>query len=31
MHVKMVAAMMGDENPLEFTNIDAKLYGADLN
>jgi len=31
MHVKMVASMMGDENPLEFTNIDAKLYGADLN
>ncbi|MBU2971944.1 TonB-dependent receptor [Pseudoalteromonas sp. C2R02] len=30
-HVKMVASMMGDENPLEFTNIDAKLYGADLN
>jgi len=31
MHVKMVASMMGDDSPLEFTNIDAKLYGADLN
>ena len=31
MHVKMVASMMGDDNPLEFSNIDAKLYGADLN
>ncbi|SFB97745.1 TonB-dependent receptor [Pseudoalteromonas denitrificans] len=32
MHVKMVAnMMMGDEMPLEFTNINAKLFGADLN
>ncbi|WP_181901752.1 TonB-dependent receptor [Thalassotalea euphylliae] len=28
----MVAQMMaGDSNPLQFTNVDAKLYGADIN
>lgn len=31
MRVKMVAGMMGDDSPLEFTNIDATLYGADMN
>lgn len=29
---KMMAAMMSnDDNPLKFSNVDAKLYGADLN
>jgi iron complex outermembrane receptor protein len=29
---KMMAQMMsGDNNPLKFTNVDAKLYGADVN
>jgi len=29
---KMMAQMMaGDDNPLKFTNVDAKLYGADVN
>jgi iron complex outermembrane receptor protein len=31
MRVKMVAGMMGDDSPLAFTNIDATLYGADMN
>jgi len=32
MSAKMVANMMsGDTNPLKFTNVDAKLYGVDLN
>lgn len=31
MRVKMVAGMMGDDSPLTFTNIDATLYGADMN
>lgn len=32
MSAKMMAKMMaGDENPLKFTNVDAKLYGADIN
>lgn len=31
MRVKMVADMMGDDSPLTFTNIDATLYGADMN
>lgn len=30
-HVKMAANMMGDSSPLVFSNIDASLYGADLN
>ncbi len=30
-HIKMVAGMMGDDSPLMFDNIDATLYGADLN
>ncbi|MEI6894560.1 MAG: TonB-dependent receptor [Colwellia sp.] len=29
---KMIAEMMSsDDNPLKFTNVDAKLYGADIN
>ncbi|NQZ28421.1 MAG: TonB-dependent receptor [Colwellia sp.] len=29
---KMMASMMsGDDNPLKFSNVDAKLYGADVN
>jgi len=32
MSAKMMAQMMaGDDNPLKFTNVDAKLYGADVN
>jgi iron complex outermembrane receptor protein len=31
MRVKMIAGMMNDTSPLVFTNIDAKLYGADVN
>ncbi|WP_206486272.1 TonB-dependent receptor [Thalassotalea sp. G2M2-11] len=32
MSAKMMASMMsGDDNPLQFTNVDAKLYGADVN
>jgi len=31
MRVKMVAGMMGDDSPLTFSNIDATLYGADMN
>jgi iron complex outermembrane receptor protein len=32
MSAKMMAQMMaGDDNPLKFTNVDAKLYGADIN
>jgi len=31
MSVKMVAAMMGSTDPLQFANIDASLYGADIN
>lgn len=31
MRIKMVAGMMGDSNPLSFSNIDATLYGADMN
>lgn len=32
MSAKMLATMMsGDENPLKFTNVDAKLYGIDIN
>lgn len=31
MAVKMVAGMMGDATPLQFSNIDAHLYGADIN
>jgi len=31
MAVKMVATMMGDPTPLQFNNIDATLYGADIN
>jgi iron complex outermembrane receptor protein len=31
MRVKMAASMMGDDSPLTFTNIDATLYGADMN
>jgi iron complex outermembrane receptor protein len=32
MSAKMMAQMMsGDNNPLKFTNVDAKLYGADVN
>ncbi|MCW8834676.1 MAG: TonB-dependent receptor [Colwellia sp.] len=32
MTAKMMANMMsGDENPLKFTNVDAKLYGVDMN
>ncbi|REL32443.1 TonB-dependent receptor [Thalassotalea euphylliae] len=32
MAARMVAQMMaGDSNPLQFTNVDAKLYGADIN
>lgn len=32
MTASMMAMMMaGDNNPLKFTNVDAKLYGADLN
>tara|TARA_R110002012_G_scaffold134164_3_gene287419 strand:- start:2720 stop:4849 length:2130 start_codon:yes stop_codon:yes gene_type:complete len=31
MRVKMVASMMGDDSPLTFDNIDATLYGVDMN
>lgn len=32
MTARMMAMMMsGDDNPLKFTNVDAKLYGADVN
>jgi len=32
MSAKMMAGMMtGDDNPLKFTNVDAKLFGIDLN
>jgi len=31
MRVSMVAGMMGDNSPLTFSNIDATLYGADMN
>ncbi len=32
MTASMLAMMMsGDDNPLKFTNVDAKLYGADIN
>jgi len=31
MRVKMVSAMMGNEQPLQFSNIDATIYGADIN
>ena len=31
MRVKMVAGMMGDNSPLQFSNIDASLMGADMN
>ncbi|MGL1957317.1 MAG: TonB-dependent receptor [Colwellia sp.] len=32
MSAKMIATMMsGDTNPLKFTNVDAKLYGFDVN
>jgi len=32
MPAKMMAQMMaGDDNPLKFTNVDAKLYGIDVN
>ena len=31
MRVNMVAGMMGDNSPLTFSNIDATLYGADMN
>jgi len=32
MSAKMMAQMMaGDDNPLKFTNVDAKLYGVDVN
>lgn len=31
MRVKMIASMMGDTSPLTFSNIDATLYGADMN
>jgi iron complex outermembrane receptor protein len=32
MSAKMMAKMMsGDENPLKFSNVDAKLYGLDVN
>ena len=31
MRVNMVAGMMGDDSPLTFSNIDATLYGADMN
>lgn len=32
MTASMMAMMMaGDDNPLKFTNVDAKIYGADLN
>ncbi|MFT5758667.1 MAG: iron complex outermembrane receptor protein [Alteromonadaceae bacterium] len=32
MSAKMMANMMsGDENPLKFSNVDAKLYGMDIN
>ncbi|SEL32808.1 iron complex outermembrane recepter protein [Colwellia chukchiensis] len=31
MRVKMVASMMADNSPLTFTNIDATLYGMDMN
>ena len=31
MQVNMVANMMGSENPLQFSNIDATIYGMDLN
>lgn len=31
MRVKMVAGMMGSSDPLQFSNIDAILYGADIN
>jgi iron complex outermembrane receptor protein len=32
MSAKMMAKMMaGDDNPLKFTNVDAKLYGVDVN
>lgn len=29
--VRMVANMIGDETPLQFSNLEAKLYGADVN
>ncbi len=28
--VKMAAMMMGDENPMQFANVDAQLFGIDL-
>jgi len=31
MRVNMIAGMMGDNSPLTFSNIDATLYGADMN
>ncbi|MGB1263728.1 MAG: TonB-dependent receptor [Cognaticolwellia sp.] len=31
MPIKMVANMMGDDTPLAFSNIDATLFGADMN
>ena len=29
--IMMAQMMAGDDNPLKFTNVDAKLYGADVN
>lgn len=30
MQVKMISGMMGDDTPLQFTNLDANLYGMDM-